>query len=274
MARRVGNGMGCLDDLDMAAVYAVTVAGDDEPLDGTRPVVLDRLGHGRRSLAGSQNDRAALGRRRQVLRHDLVGQRRIDRRIEHRPQQVTLLCRHDDPSFPFKNAPVRAFWASGSIRAGRGFRRRPVLRHQDRLDFRQMAAHGIPGACGVASLQRVEDTDVACQSRPLVLRQPGAPAQALRRSARRCCPRAAPPPKPAPYCRSQPRCGYGTAGPPPEHRPQHRCRPASYQAFPRSPPARRHACIRPRRRPPPARSAAAPRPVRTGWGRYPAARTA
>src|SRR5918994_6454205 len=81
--------------------------------------------------------------------------------------------------FPSKMRPFGLILASGSIRAGRGFRRRPVLRHQDRLDLRQMVPHGIPGARGITLLQCVEDTDMARQSRPLVLRQPRLPAQTL-----------------------------------------------------------------------------------------------
>ena len=66
----VGHRMGGLDDLDRSAGHGVAVAGDDEAGERARPVVLDRLGHRRRGLAGAEHDGAALGRRRQVRRHD------------------------------------------------------------------------------------------------------------------------------------------------------------------------------------------------------------
>ena len=96
-----------LDDLDACAGYGVAVAGDHKPLERPRPVLLDRLGHRGRGLAGAEDDGAPSGWRRQVPRHDPVGERSGDGRIEHRAKQVRhcrLCCGHGTPPFPVQSA--------------------------------------------------------------------------------------------------------------------------------------------------------------------------
>jgi hypothetical protein len=51
--------MRCLDDLDPAAGLAVAVARHHQAFERMRPLVLDRLGHGRTRLAGADDDGAA-----------------------------------------------------------------------------------------------------------------------------------------------------------------------------------------------------------------------
>ena len=71
-----------------SARHGVAVTGDDQPFQRPRPVVLHGLRHGGTRLAGPEDDRPALGRRRQVRRDDPRRQGRGDRGIEHGPQEA------------------------------------------------------------------------------------------------------------------------------------------------------------------------------------------
>ena len=85
--RRVGHGMGGLDDLDMPGGDAMAVARDDEPGERSLPMGLDGARHGGGSLAGAHHHGAALGRRRQKRRD---AARRVaggERGVEHAAQQ-------------------------------------------------------------------------------------------------------------------------------------------------------------------------------------------
>src|SRR5689334_1359348 len=73
-----------LDDLDLFARHAMTVARDDEPRELTaEPVILDRLGHRCRGLACADDDGASLRRLRQKRRHALVRHGPRDGGVEH-----------------------------------------------------------------------------------------------------------------------------------------------------------------------------------------------
>jgi hypothetical protein len=78
----VGHRVGRLDHLDPPAVQGVAVAGHDKAIERPLPMLLDRLGHGRRRLASADHDGAAGRRRGQVPRQGLAwvggGQRRVE----------------------------------------------------------------------------------------------------------------------------------------------------------------------------------------------------
>ena len=98
-SRPAASGTGCEASTISIRVAGcgVAVAGDDQALERSRPVVLDRLRHRGAGLAGAQHDRAALGRRREVGRHDPLRQRRRDRRVQHGAEQFPRgrsRCRH------------------------------------------------------------------------------------------------------------------------------------------------------------------------------------
>ena len=63
-AGRVGHGVRGLDDLDAPAGHAIAVAGNYQAGQLAEPVILHRLGHRRRRLAGANHDHAATRRRR------------------------------------------------------------------------------------------------------------------------------------------------------------------------------------------------------------------
>ena len=82
-----GTGWRGLDDLDPPAGHAMAVAGDDQPGQRARPVILDRARHGGGGLAGADHDGAALGRRRQMRRQDSGRVGRVERGIEQAAEE-------------------------------------------------------------------------------------------------------------------------------------------------------------------------------------------
>ena len=84
----VGHRVGSLDDLDALAGHGVAVTGDDQARQLTRPVLLQRPGHGRRGLAGPDHQGAALGRRRQEAGDAVLRLGGIHRRGEEGLEQI------------------------------------------------------------------------------------------------------------------------------------------------------------------------------------------
>ena len=82
----VGDRMRGLDDLDPLAGHGMAVAGDDEAGQRPRPVILDRLRHGGRGLAGAEDDGASFRRRREVAGDDAGRKGCRNRGIEHAAQ--------------------------------------------------------------------------------------------------------------------------------------------------------------------------------------------
>jgi len=83
----VGHRVRGLDDLDARARHGVAVAGDDQALERSGPVVFQRARHRRRGLAGADHDSAPARRRGQLRRQ---AQRRLgggDGGIEQAAQQ-------------------------------------------------------------------------------------------------------------------------------------------------------------------------------------------
>ncbi len=68
------------------AGHAMAVAGHHQPFERARPVVLDRLRHGGRGLAGAEDDRPPARRRGQVGQDRARGRRDLDRGIEQLAQ--------------------------------------------------------------------------------------------------------------------------------------------------------------------------------------------
>ncbi len=67
--RRIRHRVRRLDDLDAFARHAMAVARNNQPVERPRPVILDRPRHGRRGLAGADDDQPAAVIRRQMRRH-------------------------------------------------------------------------------------------------------------------------------------------------------------------------------------------------------------
>ena len=81
--------MARLDHLDAPTRHAMAIAGDDEAGKRPRPVLVDRLRHRRRGLAGADHDGAPARRRRQVRRHHPCRVGSAERRAEQRAQERT-----------------------------------------------------------------------------------------------------------------------------------------------------------------------------------------
>ncbi len=94
----IGHRVRRLDDLDPLARHAVAVAGDDEARQRARPVVLDGPRHRRRRLAGADHDDASGGGRGQMRRQAMRRLGRVDRGVEHLPQELArgrgIRCGH------------------------------------------------------------------------------------------------------------------------------------------------------------------------------------
>jgi hypothetical protein len=80
--------VGRLDDLDTLAGNGVAIAGHHHSRQLARPVLLQRPGHRRRGLAGTDHDQSAARWFRQVLRDAVRRLRGGDRRLEHLAQQA------------------------------------------------------------------------------------------------------------------------------------------------------------------------------------------
>jgi hypothetical protein len=83
----VGDRVRRLHHLDGLTGRRVAVAGHHQALERPVPIGLDRLGHGRSRLAGTDHQGAPLGRGRQVGRHRQLGVGGAECRLEKLAQQ-------------------------------------------------------------------------------------------------------------------------------------------------------------------------------------------
>ncbi len=82
------------ENFDAFAGHCISVAGDHQPGQLARPMLLDRLGHGGRRLASADDDEPAITRGRgQVVGYAAGGLGRGDGRVEHRPHQCPRIAR-------------------------------------------------------------------------------------------------------------------------------------------------------------------------------------
>ena len=82
----VGQRMGGFEHLDALAGDSMAVGRDDQSRQRSAPVELDGSRHGRRRLAGADDDGPTAGRRRQLRGHHGSGRHGRHGRLEQRPQ--------------------------------------------------------------------------------------------------------------------------------------------------------------------------------------------
>ncbi len=90
--------------LDIIKRQAMFIAGNDEPLKRSFPIILDCLCHCRRGLARADDDGSALGRGRQESRQRRQRIGGTDRRLEQVVQKILGLLSH--VTLPEKQPPV------------------------------------------------------------------------------------------------------------------------------------------------------------------------
>jgi hypothetical protein len=137
--RGVGHRVACLDNFNPVAGNGMTVAGEDQTFERTRPQSLESARHRRRSLAGTHQHRTPAHRCRHAVLDCAMGVGRDESSVEHGAQYLAR-CRS------IANARIAVPWC------------------QTRRHFIQTRRHFISGGAETPALDPLCRADRACRN--------------------------------------------------------------------------------------------------------------